>query len=175
MSNKTRLHIGIILLIIGCILPAGSVAVMQTSLPAPLKGLLGGIFFFGFEILAIPAVAIMGKENYNKIITKLLGWLKRFKPAGNVGKVRHRVGVILFILPVIPTYIMGYMPSWLPDNSHLRLYINIASDLMFLISLFVLGGDFWDKLRALFILDARAIFPGDHLPEMKDRAGKGEI
>jgi hypothetical protein len=28
-----------------------------------------------------------------------------------------------------------------------------------LISLFVLGGDFWDKLRALFVHGARAVFP----------------
>ena len=26
-------------------------------------------------------------------------------------------------------------------------------------SLFVLGGDFWDKLRALFVRDAKAVFP----------------
>jgi hypothetical protein len=30
---------------------------------------------------------------------------------------------------------------------------------MFLASLFVLGGDFWDKLRALFVREARAVFP----------------
>jgi len=32
---------------------------------------------------------------------------------------------------------------------------------MFLISLFVLGGDFWDKLRSLFVRESRAVFPGD--------------
>ncbi len=26
-------------------------------------------------------------------------------------------------------------------------------------SLFVLGGDFWDKLRALFVRNAKAVFP----------------
>jgi hypothetical protein len=30
---------------------------------------------------------------------------------------------------------------------------------MSLSSLFVLGGDFWDKVRALFIYDARAVLP----------------
>jgi len=28
-----------------------------------------------------------------------------------------------------------------------------------LVSLFVLGGDFWDKLRALFFHGAKAVFP----------------
>jgi hypothetical protein len=32
-------------------------------------------------------------------------------------------------------------------------------DLMFVASFFVLGGDFWDKLRALFIQGAKAQFP----------------
>jgi hypothetical protein len=31
-------------------------------------------------------------------------------------------------------------------------------DLVTLVSLFVLGGDFWDKVRALFLHDARAVF-----------------
>ena len=30
---------------------------------------------------------------------------------------------------------------------------------MLIVSVFVLGGDFWDKLRALFVHGARAVFP----------------
>lgn len=172
MSNKTRLYTGILLMITGFILPMGSLVVMQTSWPVSLKGLLGGICFFGFEIMMIPAVAIMGKDNYNIIMTHALGWLKNFKPAGNVGKVRHSVGIILFLLPLVPTYIMGYIPAWLPDNSPIRLYVSIASDIIFLTALFVLGGDFWDKLRSLFILEARAWFPGEPYPETVEKSLK---
>jgi hypothetical protein len=32
----------------------------------------------------------------------------------------------------------------------------VAGDLIFLVSLFVLGGDFWDKLKALFIFESKA-------------------
>ena len=39
--------------------------------------------------------------------------------------------------------------------------ISAALDALFVASLFVLGGDFWDKLRALFIRDAKAQFPAD--------------
>jgi len=31
----------------------------------------------------------------------------------------------------------------------------LIGDVMFVVSLFVLGGDFWDKVRALFVYDAR--------------------
>jgi hypothetical protein len=34
----------------------------------------------------------------------------------------------------------------------------LAADFLFLTGLFGLGGDFWDKLRALFVYDARAQF-----------------
>jgi hypothetical protein len=38
-------------------------------------------------------------------------------------------------------------------------WVNLALDCATLTSLFVLGGDFWDKLRALFLYEARAVFP----------------
>ena len=40
------------------------------------------------------------------------------------------------------------------------LYVAIAvvGDVMFIVSLFVLGGDFWDKLRGLFSQKARMHF-----------------
>jgi hypothetical protein len=35
----------------------------------------------------------------------------------------------------------------------------MSGDLLLIVSLFILGGDFWDKLRALFVRDAKAVFP----------------
>jgi hypothetical protein len=32
--------------------------------------------------------------------------------------------------------------------------VNLIGDMMFVSSLFVLGGNFWDKIRALFVHDA---------------------
>jgi hypothetical protein len=40
----------------------------------------------------------------------------------------------------------------------LRVWVNLGLDAITLASLFVLGGDFWDKVRALFLHDARAVF-----------------
>jgi hypothetical protein len=41
----------------------------------------------------------------------------------------------------------------------LRVLVNVGLDLITLASLFLLGGDFWDKVRALFLHNARAVFP----------------
>ena len=56
-------------------------------------------------------------------------------------------------------WIASYAPSWLPENYVLRVGVNLGLDLVTLASLFVLGGDFWDMVRALFVHDARALFP----------------
>ncbi|MHC1729054.1 MAG: hypothetical protein AB9866_24165 [Syntrophobacteraceae bacterium] len=161
MSANSRLILGVILLVIGAILPLCVFLVPLTNWPVSVKGAVGGILFFGFEIMAIPAVAVMGKENFDRIMAKVKGWLGLLKPAGGVGRARHIVGLVLFVLPVIPAYVMAYAPKWLPDDSPERLWINLCADAMFLVSLFVLGGDFWDKLRALFVREARAVFPGE--------------
>jgi len=166
MHANKRLIIGIILLVIGCILPFAVPLVALMNWPLSVKGAVGGILFFGFEIMAVPAVAVMGKENFNRIMAKVMGWLGMLKPAGGIGKVRHVIGLVMFLLPLIPTYIMAYMPRWLPDESPERLWINITSDVMFFVSLFVLGGDFWDKLASLFVREARAVFP-----EKKNKVG----
>jgi hypothetical protein len=51
----------------------------------------------------------------------------------------------------------------LPENYVLRVWANLGLDVITLASLFVLGGDFWDKVRALFLHDARAVFPAQSL------------
>jgi hypothetical protein len=50
-------------------------------------------------------------------------------------------------------------PYRLPQFVANRLWVDILLDVMLVASLFVLGGNFWDKLRTLFVADARAVFP----------------
>ncbi len=156
---NTRFIFGVLLLVIGLLLPLGVYPVAQTAWPAPVKTAVGGVLFFGFEIMAIPAVAVLGKENFDRIMARAKSWVGSLKPSGEVGKVRHAVGLVLFLLPVVPTYIMAYVPKWLPDDSPERFWVNLCADAVFFASLFILGGDFWDKLRSLFVRQARAVFP----------------
>jgi len=146
---------------VGLVLPLAAIPVVDSGLPGMIKTPMAAVLFFGFELAAIPAVAIMGRANFDRIMGALgakLGRATRWlKPAGEIGPRRHMVGVVLFFLPLAPTYIMAYAPANLPSDRWLA--INTLADMIFLISLFVLGGDFWDKLRALFSRRARAVFP----------------
>ena len=41
----------------------------------------------------------------------------------------------------------------------MRIYILAGSDLSFIVSMFVMGGEFWEKLRAMFRWDGKADVP----------------
>ena len=159
MNAKTRLTLGVALLLVGLITPFGAFLVAETNWPAAVKTVVSGILVLGFEILMFPAIALMGKENFDRIIVRVKGLLKMLKPAGNVSRSRYTTGLMLLVVPMLLSWIISYFPSWLPGGSRARLGINLGLDLTAAAILFVLGGDFWDKLRALFHHDARVMFP----------------
>jgi len=159
MNANTRLKLGIALLVIGLIMPFGAFLVAGTDWPVTVKTVVSGILLFGLEIMMFPAIALMGKENFDRIVTRVKGVLKMLKPAGDVGRSQYTIGLVLLVVPILLSWITSYIPSWLPEGKGVRLCINLGLDLIVVASLFVLGGDFWDKLRALFRYDAKAIFP----------------
>lgn len=66
----------------------------------------------------------------------------------------------MFFLPFLVAFLGPYVAQWVPaDIVDRRLVVGLLGDTVFLASLFVLGGDFWDKLRALFVPGAKARFP----------------
>jgi hypothetical protein len=159
MSADARLKLGVALLILGLVMPAGTLLVAGTHWPVAVKSVVSGILLFGFEIMLVPAVALMGKDNFERIWAGAMRLLKQLKPAGNVSKTRYKVGLYMLVGPTLYAWIASYAPSWLPQDYVLRVWANVGLDLITLASLFVLGGDFWDKVRALFLHDARVAVP----------------
>ena len=159
MSPDTRLKLGVALLIRGLIMPAGTLPVAATDWPIAVKTVVSSILLFGFEIMLVPAVALMGKDNFERIWAGAMRLLKTLKPAGGVSKTRYKVGLYMLVGPTLYAWIASYAPSWLPEDYVLRVWVNLGLDLVTLASLFVLGGDFWDKVRALFLHDARVVLP----------------
>lgn len=155
-----KIYLGVGLLILSCVAPFLSFFVAGLNISLAAKATIIGLLTVGVpEVLAVLAVALLGKEAFDLLVAKFWGVFRHLAPRGSVSRMRYRIGLVLFLLPAIPTYIMGYAPQFLPDNSAWRLPINVVADVMFVSSLFVLGGDFWDKLRALFVYDAKAQFP----------------
>ncbi|MGO9567358.1 MAG: hypothetical protein ACLP5H_07460 [Desulfomonilaceae bacterium] len=164
-NKRIRLYSGITLLTLALVSPLFGFLVARTDWSATLKATAIGLLTAGVpELFSVLAAAVLGKENFEHIKSRAFSLLKRLRPKALVSKTRYTVGLIMFLIPVIPTYVMAYAPWWLPDTSSARLYVNIVADCLFIASLFVLGGDFWDKLAALFLYESRVQFDGEANP-----------
>ena len=152
-----------------------AIALIATSLGAPaliplftasglsteIKTLISGLLVFGIpQLLMVAAVALVGKSGFAYIKRQALGKLMKLAPAQEVSKMRYYVGLLMFFLPFAIAFLSPYVEQWVPaDVIDSQLAVGLLGDIVFLASLFVLGGDFWDKLKALFIPAAKVRFP----------------
>lgn len=157
-GGDLRYRAGVALLVASFVCPLTAIPIAFSSLPTGPKTAIAGFLTVGIpELLTVLSVAVLGKENFTRITQRALGWLGRFKP-DRASRRQYYVGVAMMVLPIIPTYVMAYAPQWLPDASPQHLWVNVAADIMFYTGVFVAGGDMWDKIRALFVYDARVEF-----------------
>jgi hypothetical protein len=155
-----RLYLGLFFFGLSWLMPLTGLWIANSTLPAAAKAVLIGLLSIGGpEIVGLIAIAILGKDCFEFLMSKAFSFLQKLAPKGSVSLTRYRIGLIMFVLPLLPWYILAYAPQFLPQTATERLYICLLSDLCFWSSLFVLGGDFWDKLRSLFIYEARAVIP----------------
>ena len=161
-TSRWRFRIGSVMLAISVIGPLLFLPILPTfGLSAALTATLSGAALIGAELLMVAAVAVMGKEGYETIKGYIFGILKRYGPPDEVSRTRYKLGLAMFLLPLLFGWISPYLQGFIFDFSKWYLASAIVGDLILLSSLFILGGDFWDKLRSLFLHDARAIFDGN--------------
>ena len=81
------------------------------------------------------------------------------KPAqpDEVSPMRYRIGLVMFCLPLLKSGSSHVAPQLVGNH----VWVDLLMGLMLIASVFVLGGNFWDKIRALFFREARAVFPED--------------
>jgi hypothetical protein len=132
----------------------------------PLFGLSGqavakvtGVMFVAAEVLMLSAAAIAGKDGYAYIKQRVFGFIKSYGPPQTVGAGRYKTGLVIFVLPLLYAFLSPYIRKYIPGLAEHEMVLAIAGDGMLLVGLFLLGGDFWEKLRALFIHQAVAVIP----------------
>lgn len=160
LPARGRLLAGGGILVFGWLCPLFVPLVVGSNLAAEWKTTLSGLLLLGIpELFTLAAVAVLGKQGFAYLKGILFGLLRRLAPPDTVGPVRYRIGLAMFLLPVLFAWISVYVPHLFPGfTTHPKTYA-VTLDLMFFTSVFVLGGDFWDKLRSLFVYGARARFP----------------
>ena len=141
--------------VLGFLSPLLIPLVLMLPLPATWKTVLAAGLTFGIpEVAAVVAVVIMGREGFQELKQRLWALVKKAAPPDRSGPVRYRIGLVMFTLPLLFAWVGPYLQLWMPDREFHSLFIILCGDILFMSSLFVLGGQFWGKLRALFIWKA---------------------
>jgi len=128
------------------LVPAASAAGWSASKIASLTGAV----FIGTKVGMLTAIAVMGKPGFNHLKRLLLGLFRRVGPPHQVSRERYRLGLLLFLVPVLMTWIAPYAAAIFGTTGIYGFLESRALEALLLVGLFMLGGDFWDKLGALF-------------------------
>ena len=156
-----RFRLGLTILIVGWFSPLLIPVVTRTSLATEWKTIISGLLAVGIpEVFTVAAIAMMGKDGYNLIKERIFSFLKKHSPPDRVSLTRYRIGLVMFVLPMVFGWLGPYGAHHISGYETHRLVVIVIGDLMFGASLFVLGGDFWDKISALFIHRASVQFSG---------------
>ena len=155
---RNRLYWGIGVWVTGQLSPLCIPLITATSLSPSLKATLSALVFFcAPSLFALVAIAILGKDGFNYLKARLFAFLKRQVRFGPVSKHRYYCGLVLFVLPLLLAWISPYLSPLTPFFDEHEIAIAFIGDGILLFSLMVLGGDFWEKLRNLFIYQPRAL------------------
>ncbi|MGB5238886.1 MAG: hypothetical protein WBN59_14755 [Flavobacteriaceae bacterium] len=156
-SQRTRLIIGATVLISGFLSPLLIPFVLESGLSTSMVSVLSGLLAFGIpELFMILAVSIMGKSGYQYFKAKAMKLLTVISPQ-KVSRTRHFIGSLFFAIPIILGFLQPYLAHYFPVFEQIPLGWIITTDLMLLLSLFILGGEFWEKLNGLFLYDIIAV------------------
>lgn len=161
-GNGWRFRCGIVLfvLVIGLVLMIPLLAAFGPS-PATLAAVTAGIFIIN-KILLILIIALVGKSGFQELKSILVNYIPRLRSVPRVGPVRHAIGLVMFLVPLAWSMLEPYIDYFWPGLRSDKWEYQLAGDLVFLAGIFVLGGNFWEKVRALFIRTARVVDTSSH-------------
>jgi hypothetical protein len=164
LRNDWRLWLGVVCFVAAWAIHLITLAVAAFGASATTVGAVAAINFALNKVLLVVSAAILGKSGFNRLKAIVFGALKRYAPPHKVGPLRYSVGIVLFVVPVLLGWVSPYIVDIAPSLGRHTLRAAIIGDAVFLSSLFVLGGGFWDKLRALFVHQAEVVFPDRSAP-----------
>lgn len=137
---------GFALLGLAICLPVAALLFPVFGLPSASSSLLVGLLIAGTpEILCLGAIALLGREGFPKLGGN----------AASASRLRYYGGLVYCLLNGLPISLYAYAPQWMPEGST-RYIILAAADLGFIFSVFLMGGEFWEKFRRLFIWEGKA-------------------
>jgi len=154
--GKTRFVIGGMLLIGGFLSPLLIPFVTASDLSDQWKTILSTGLVAGLpEVGMLLAVAVLGKQGFAQLKEMIFSRFRDITEPSAVGPIRHRIGLFMFIAPLLLGWLQPYLAHFFPVFSEMKVLSVILIDLMFAASFVVLGAGFWEKIRNLFVHDDR--------------------
>ena len=163
--SKPRLILGGFIFISGFLLPLFIPLVTGSNLSTEWIAVLSGVLLLGLpEVFMVIAITILGKPGFVYLKSHL--W-KLIRPSETVSLLRYRLGLLLLFVPIVFVWLNPYLEQVLPGLSEVRVILSLLSSALMGLSLFVLGGEFWDKLRSLFFYNMRVVQAADQLDQIQ--------
>lgn len=156
MEKNWKYYLGLTLFIYSFAGYGIAASVPIFKFPGAVTAVLVTIFIITSDASFYISVALLGKPFIHAVKEKFKEYWKR--PAVEVsvrriGRIRHYCGVALFFISFLPYFFaegllyFGQKPS---SQISVPLKMFILSDILFIISLFILGEEFFDRLKKLF-------------------------
>lgn len=155
---RARLVIASIVILLSFISVAFIPLILLLPVSDEMKATLSGLMVIGIpQLLTGISIIIVGKKGFSFLKQKFFGILKKALPPDHISKTRYYIGLVMFTLPLLMAWALPYISDCFPFYNTNKHTISFVGDLMLIFSFFVLGGDFWDKLRSLFVYNSRAV------------------
>ncbi len=169
-TKTWRYKLGLFMIVVGNL---GVFAAMPVGLALGLGVATIGAIVVCSEVLATGSIVILGKQGFLAIKNKISSAAKASYTAP-VGRTRHRIGIALLLTKVVTTYVMMIYawdafaaaksvgpaaPVWglnIEEQGSLVWHLFLAGEISFLVSIYVLGADWWGKFRRIFVWEAPA-------------------
>ena len=142
------------------------------GLLSPFLGLggagLAGALVVGGELVSLASIVFLGKSGFLAIKNAAFGFVKKGY-AGPVSLARHIAGILLFVTNWLTLYVMA-LYAWvsfegaspespipvvfgmgIQEQGNALLAVFLVGELTFLLSIYVLGADWWERFRNVFV------------------------
>lgn len=126
-----------------------------------------GSVLLGVELVWFASIPLLGKQGFLDLKKRAFSFLKLTE--GPITRSRHRFGVTLLVVSLVVEVLMsaamtfGYAMAKAPeqavapvlglafqDQALLYVFVEIATTAGLVVSVFILGADFWERFKRLF-------------------------
>jgi hypothetical protein len=125
------------------------------GVPAKTVAATTAALAIGNKVVLLIAIAVMGKAGFQELKSTIFS---KITPPAQVSPARYRIGLVMFCLPFLQNMSETWASHLAPQLVENRMWVDVLMNVMLIASLFVLGGNFWDKLRSLFVYNSTATF-----------------